>query len=195
MKRHNFVYLFISLFIGLTMALFVFGSLPLAANEISNAPVGLTETFTPPPTNTSVPVVTNTPVPAATNTPVPIATNTPVPAATNTPVPALTNTPVPAPTNTSVPIETSTSVPVATNTPAPVETSTSVPVDTSVRARTSVLTDTQTALAVVGLPNTGGGASQSGASPWVLVLLAGIVGSLGALLFRLNRRAYRPTRR
>lgn len=178
MKRHTFVYLFITVFVGLTVVSFVIGSLPSAAAAPSYAPVGLTETFTPPPTNTSVPV----------------ATNTPVPAATNTPVPAATNTSVPAPTNTSVPIETNTTVPVATNTPVSAETPT--PVGTV----TSVPTETEAAPAVVGLPNTGGGAPQSAApqsaaSPWVLVLLAAVIGSLGALVFRLNRRAYRPTRR
>ena len=189
MKRHTSAYLFITVFIGLTVVSFVIGSLPHAAAATLHAPVGLTETFTPPPTNTSVPVTTNTPVPAATNTPVPIATNTPVPALTNTPVPALTNTPVPAPTNTSVPIETNTTVPVATDTPVSVETNTPAP------TVTPVPTETQTAPAVVGLPNTGGASPQSGASLWVLVLAATVIGSLGTLVFRLNRRAYRPTRR
>ena len=82
MNRRTFVYLFISL----TMVALVFGSLPFAAAETSNAPVGMTETpcrTRPSEHACAEHAVPNTPVP---NTPVP---NTPVP---NTPVP---NTPVP----------------------------------------------------------------------------------------------------
>lgn len=165
MKRHTLAYLFFTVFIGLTMVSFVIGSLPRAAAATLHAPVGLTETFTPTPINTSAPVETNTPVLAATNTSVPVATNTPVPADTNTPVPGPTSTPV------------------------PVETSTSIPADTS------VLTDTQIAVAVVGLPNTGGAAPQGEISRWLLVLTAAVIVSLGTLAFRFSRRAYRPTRR
>lgn len=161
MKRHTSVYIFMTVFIGLTVVSFVIGALPRAAAATLNAPVGLTETFTPSPINTSVLA----------------ATNTSVPIATNTPVPADTNTSVPAPTNTLTPAETSTPTPVYT----------------------SVLTETPTAPTVVGLPNTGGAAPQSAArsatSLWLLVLTAAVIGTLGTLVFRLNRRAHRPTRR
>ena len=83
MNRRTLVYLFISL----TMASFVFGSLSVAAGT-SNVPAGLTETFTPTPTT---PAETATPTPTET----PVATNTPAPA--DTPAPAETNTPVPTP--------------------------------------------------------------------------------------------------
>ncbi len=107
MKRHTVVYLFVALFIGLAMAFFVFGSLPLAAETLP-VPIGLTETATLAPTNT--------PVPVDTNTPVPVNTNTPVPVITNTPVPVMTDTPAPGPTNTSAPAATNTPAPTATNT-------------------------------------------------------------------------------
>ncbi|MFZ1241891.1 MAG: hypothetical protein WAV66_21390, partial [Anaerolineae bacterium] len=66
MNRHTFIYLFISLFVGLTTVSLVFGTLPLAIADTSMAPVGLTETFTP--TNTPI-TPTNTPTLAPTNTP------------------------------------------------------------------------------------------------------------------------------
>lgn len=145
MNRHTLA----ALFVSLTMVALVFGSLPLATAETSNAPAGLTETPTLQPTNTPVPntPVPNTPIP---NTPVP---NTPVP---NTPVP---NTPIPAPTNTPV----------------------------------SARVDTPTVPAVVGLPNTGGAAQQSGAFPWALLLAPPVVGSLVVLAFGLRIRARRLT--
>ncbi|MCX6027857.1 MAG: hypothetical protein NT169_00970 [Chloroflexi bacterium] len=145
MNRHTFVYLFMSLM----MVWLVFGALPLAAAETANAPVGVTETPTPAPTNTPTRAPTNMP----TNTP----TITPTRAPANTSVPTPANTPVPAPTNTP------------------------------------------TAPAVVGVPNTGGNtggaALQGGVSPWILVLVASVIGSLGALAFGLSFRAHRPTRR
>ena len=102
----------------------------------------------------------------------PTATPTSTPTATGLPTstPTQTNTPVPGPANTSVPGPTSTLVPTPTNRPT-------------------------AAPAVVGLPRTGGAAPQGGASPWILVLIASVVGSLGALAFGLSIRTHRPTRR
>ena len=168
MNRHTLVYLFISL----TMVSLVFGSLSFAAAETSIMPVGLTETFTPvPPTDTPVPTETPAPTEMPTNTPAP--TETP----TNTPAPTQT------PTNTPAPTQTPTNTPAPTN--APEKTNTPVPTPAY----------TPTAPAVVGLPNTGGAAPQGGASPWSLLLVAAVAGSLGALAFGLSIRAHRPTRR
>jgi hypothetical protein len=97
-----------------------------------------------------------------------------------------TFTPVP---NTPVP---STSVP---NTPVPSTPVPSTPVPAPVNAPISAPTTTPTVPAVVGLPNTGGAAPQGGTSPWILVLVASVVSSLGALAFGLSTRAHHPTRR
>ncbi len=85
---------FASLSISLGLTLFVMGSLPLAAAESPNAPLGITET--PVATETS----TNTP-PAPTNTPTPTKAPTQSPA--NTAVPA---TPTPTVTPASTPTAT-----------------------------------------------------------------------------------------
>lgn len=95
--------IFFTLFLSLTMMSLVFGSLPLAAAGTLNAPVGLTETFTPTPlvlvpptqTPTHTPVPTNTAVPAA-----PAATETPTAQATAALVPTATPT---APTVVGLP--------------------------------------------------------------------------------------------
>jgi hypothetical protein len=92
----------------------------------------------------------------------------------------------PAPENTSVPGPANTSVPGPANTSVPGPTSTLVATPTKMPTA---------APAVVGLPRTGGAAPQGGASPWILVLIASVVGSLGALAFGLSIRAHRPTRR
>lgn len=86
----------------------------------------------------------------------------------NAPV-GVTETPTSAPTNTPIP-----------NTPIP---NTLIP----------ATTNTPTAPAVVGLPNTGGAAPQGGVAAWILVLVALVVGSLGALAFGLRMRTHRPT--
>jgi len=177
MNRHTFVYSII----GLVMVWVVCGALPLAAAGASNAPVGVTET----PGNTPVPAATNTPVPVATNTSVPAPTNTPVPAATNTSVPVATNTPVPLPTSTPVRTHEHTDVPTPENTHVP------TPADTPVSAPTV----TPTAPVIVGFPNTGGGAPQDGSAIRILVMVAAVAGSLGALAFGLRIRSHRPTRR
>lgn len=148
--------IFVTLFLCLTMMSLVFGALPLAAAGTLNAPVGLTETFTP------TPLVLVPPTPTPTHTPVP--TNTAVPTA--------------MPTNTAVP-----AAPAATETPTAQATAALVP------------TATPTAPTVVGLPDTGGAAPQGGVSVWLLLWIAGIIGGLGALVFRANRRNLRPTRR
>ncbi len=70
--------IFFTLFLSLTMMSLVFGSLPLAAAGTLNAPVGLTETFTPTPLVLVPPTQTPTHTPVPTNTAVPTAmpTNT-----------------------------------------------------------------------------------------------------------------------
>lgn len=88
MNRQTFAYLSV----GLTVSLFVLGSMPLAAADSPNLPLGITET----------PVATET----ATNTPpAPTATPTPTRAPANTPAPtatiALTPASTPAVTATS----------------------------------------------------------------------------------------------
>ena len=92
MNRQTFAYLSV----GLTVSLFVLGSMPLAAADSPNLPLGITET--PVATETA----TNTP-PAPTATPTP--TRAPAQAPANTPAPtatiALTPTSTPAVTATS----------------------------------------------------------------------------------------------
>jgi len=129
-----------------------------------------TPTATPTSTPTATGLPTSTPTATGLPTSTPTQTNTPVPGPANTSVPGPANTSVPGPANTSVPGPTSTLVPTPTNRPT-------------------------AAPAVVGLPRTGGAAPQGGASPWILVLIASVVGSLGALAFGLSIRTHRPTRR
>jgi len=178
MNRHTSVYLVIGLFVSLTVAAFVLGSQPLAAAGTLNAPVGLTETLMPTPTNTP----TNTLVPVGlTETPTPTPTVTT--AATETP----TNTPTNTPTHTPVPINTS--APTATHTPVP-----AAPAATATTAL--VVTSTPTAPTVVGLPDTGGAPPQGGASSsWPLVWVAAVVGGLSALAIGFGRRMRLPIRR
>ena len=169
MHRHKVVYLLISL----TLVLSIFGALPLSAVAAPNAPVGVTETPTSAPTETpmptEIPVQTETPVQTAT----PVQTETPVQTAT----PALTNTPVPTHDHPDVSTEENTATPTSTNT------------------LVATPTITATAPAIVGFPNTGGGAPKSGAPSQILVLFAAAVGILGALMFGLRILAHRLARR
>ncbi len=165
MKHHTLAYLFITLFIGLTMVSFVFGSQPLAAETLQES-AALTETFTPAPTNTPVPVDTNTPVPVDTNTPVPVITNTPVPVITNTPAPAATNTPAPAALSTVAAIQVAATL-------------------------VTVSAETPTAPAVVGFPDTGGNPRGGETPSWILLLVAAFVTGLGGLVFKLTTSTQR----
>lgn len=83
-----------SLSISLGLTLFVMGSLPLAASDTPNVPLGITETPVATETSTNTPP-TNTPTP--TRAPPQPQANTPVPA-----TPAPTFTPTPTPTATRV---------------------------------------------------------------------------------------------
>jgi hypothetical protein len=166
----------ISLFFSLTIASFILDDPPLAVAGTLNAPIGLTETFTPTPLDTSVPTETSTPI----NTPV--ATNTSAPV-------GLTETFTPTPMETQI-IETSTPMPADTPVPADTPALTETPVPTDMSARSA--TDIPTAPAVVGLPDTGGApqsdpALQHRPAPWILMLVALAVGSLGALAFGVRR--------
>jgi len=140
------------------------------------------------PTATGLPTSTPTATGLPTSTPTATGLPTSTPTATGLPTstPTQTNTPVPGPANTSVPGPANTSVPGPANTSVPGPTSTLVPTPTN---------RPTAAPAVVGLPRTGGAAPQGGASPWILVLIASVVGSLGALAFGLSIRTHRPTRR
>ncbi|MBP7964068.1 MAG: hypothetical protein KBG20_17055 [Caldilineaceae bacterium] len=95
--------IFFTLFLSLTMMSLVFGALPLAAAGTLNAPVGLTETFTPTPLVLVPPTPTHTPVPTNTAVPTAMPTNTAVPAA-----PAATETPTAQATADLVPTATPT---------------------------------------------------------------------------------------
>lgn len=110
-------------------------------------------------------------------------------------VPTLTPTQTPAPTNTLMP----TAMPTATSASTAIPTNTAVPAatDTPTAEVTAELvpTETPTAPTVVGLPDTGGAAPQGGVSAWIWLWIAGIIGGLGALGFRANKRNLRPTRR
>lgn len=117
---------------------------------------------------------------------------------TFTPTPViLVPTQTSTPTNTLVP--TATSVSTATTAPTAIPTNTAAPAATGTPTAqvtdASVPTATPTAPTVVGLPDTGGAAPPGGISAWLLLWIAGIMGGLGALVFRLNRRNLRSTRR
>ena len=123
-------------------------------------------------------------------------------AAPNAPV-GVTETPTSAPTETPMPTEipVQTETPAPTNTPAPTrdhpDVSTEENTATPTPANTLVATPTITATApaIVGLPNTGGGAPKSGAPSQILVLFAAAVGILGALVFGMRILAHRPVQR
>ncbi len=172
MKRHTFVYLFISLM----MVTLVFGTLPLAASDTFNAPVGVTETPTSvAPEDTPI-APEDTPI-APEDTPI-APEDTPI-APEDTPI-AREDTPI-AREDTPIARE---DTPAPTHTPIAPEDTPIAPEDTPAPTHTPAPT-------VVGVPNTGGAAPQ-GASFWILAWIALIVGSLGALAFALSIRAHRP---
>jgi len=111
---------------------------------------------------------------------------------TPTATPALTETPTPtetlAPTNTPTPIDTvtPTAMPASTNTPAPTDVST-----VAATVVVTVSTETPTAPAVVGFPDTGGNPKEGDTPSWIFLLAAAFVIGLGMLVSRLTT----PTQR